>query len=209
MDEKPIYEKWHIGDEYRKLIKGALVNHHRNDRFIESPMRMREVMHEFMANRSITEVANDAGVNETIVQKLINDGVAPYPDTRRVMKALKINATALPAECVPVLPGMQAARQTRRGTSDGGPERVARLGRIPPPVRCRRPGGLPAAMFDWMIHTQPDLFPVEITGWEETPGTVRIFALSIYGSACEAMYEGTVDGFIRERISQRKGEPRL
>lgn len=63
-------------------------------------MRMREVMHEFMANRSITEVANDAGVNETIVQKLINDGVAPYPDTRRVMKALKINATALPAECV-------------------------------------------------------------------------------------------------------------
>ncbi|OIN63645.1 hypothetical protein BFS26_05575 [Bifidobacterium longum subsp. suis] len=100
MDEKPIYEKWHIGDEYRKLIKGALVNHHRNDRFIESPMRMREVMHEFVANRSITEVANDAGVNETIVQKLINDGVAPYPDTRRVMKALKINATALPAECV-------------------------------------------------------------------------------------------------------------
>lgn len=66
-----------------------------------------------------------------------------------------------------------------------------------------------AAMFDWMIHTQPDLFPVEITGWEETPGTVRIFALSIYGSACEAMYEGTLDGFIRERISQRKGEPRL
>ena len=63
-------------------------------------MRMREVMHEFVANRSITEVANDAGVNETIVQKLINDGVAPYPDTRRVMKALKINATALPAECV-------------------------------------------------------------------------------------------------------------
>lgn len=68
---------------------------------------------------------------------------------------------------------------------------------------------LPAAMFDWMIHTQPDLFPVEITGWEETPGTVRIFALSIYGSACEAMYEGTLDGFIRERISQRKEEPRL
>lgn len=68
---------------------------------------------------------------------------------------------------------------------------------------------LPAAMFDWMIHTQPDLFPVEITDWEETPDTVRIFALSIYGSACEAMYEGTLDGFIRERVSQRKGEPRL
>ena len=62
MDEKPIYEKWHIGDEYRKLVKGALVNHHRYDRFIESPMRMREVMHEFMANRSISEVAHDAGV---------------------------------------------------------------------------------------------------------------------------------------------------
>ena len=100
MDEKPIYEKWHIGDEYRQLVKGALVNHHRYDRFIESPMRMREVMHEFMANRSISEVAHDAGVNETVVQKLIDDGMAPYPDTRRVMKALNIHATALPAECV-------------------------------------------------------------------------------------------------------------
>lgn len=100
MDEKPIYEKWHIGDEYRKLVKGALVNHHRYDRFIESPMRMREVMHEFMANRSISEVAHDAGVNETVVQKLIDDGMAPYPDTKRVMKALNIHATALPAECV-------------------------------------------------------------------------------------------------------------
>lgn len=46
-------------------------------------------------------------------------------------------------------------------------------------------------------------------GFSAMPDTVRIFALSIYGSACEAMYEGTLDGFIRERISQRKGEPRL
>ena len=53
-----------------------------------------------MANRSISEVAHDAGVNETVVQKLIDDGMAPYPDTRRVMKALNIHATALPAECV-------------------------------------------------------------------------------------------------------------
>ena len=48
----------------------------------------------------ISEVAHDAGVNETVVQKLIDDGMAPYPDTRRVMKALNIHATALPAECV-------------------------------------------------------------------------------------------------------------
>lgn len=40
-----------------------------------------------------------------------------------------------------------------------------------------------------------DAIPVEITGWEETPNTVRIFALSIDGSSCEAVYKGQLDGF--------------
>ena len=45
---------------------------------------------------------------------------------------------------------------------------------------------------DWMPK---DAIPVEITGWEETPNTVRIFALSIDGSSCEAVYKGQLDGF--------------
>lgn len=67
------------------------------------------------------------------------------------------------------------------------------------------------AMFDWMLDvgvwTPGDVIPVEVTGWEETPDTVRILALSVDGMSCEAVYKGRLDGFLRERISGMGKEP--
>ena len=77
-----IYEKWQVSDEYRQRIKQAMPKTASNVRFIESPERMRRVMAEFMQHRTVDEV------------------VAPYLPTRRIMKVLGVDATALPAECV-------------------------------------------------------------------------------------------------------------
>lgn len=72
---------------------------------------------------------------------------------------------------------------------------------------------LHATMFDWILHDgdwmPKDAIPVEITGWEETPNTVKIFALSVDGMTCEAVYKGQLDGFLRERISRKGKEPEL
>ena len=79
-----IYEKWQVSDEYRQRIKQA----------------MRMVMAEFMQHRTVDEVAEKARVDSSVVQRLIDTGVAPYLPTRRIMKVLGVDATALPAECV-------------------------------------------------------------------------------------------------------------
>ena len=78
-----IYEKWQVSDEYRQRIKQAMPKTASNVRFIESP-----------------EVAEKARVDSSVVQRLIDTGVAPYLPTRRIMKVLGVDATALPAECV-------------------------------------------------------------------------------------------------------------
>ena len=90
-----IYEKWQVSDEYRQRIKQAMPKTASNVRFIESPERMRRVMAEFMQHR-----AEKARVDSSVVQRLIDTGVAPYLPTRRIMKVLGVDATALPAECV-------------------------------------------------------------------------------------------------------------
>lgn len=95
-----IYEKWQVSDEYRQRIKQAMPKTASNVRFIESPERMRRVMAEFMQHRTVDEVAEKARVDSSVVQRLIDTGVASYLPTRRIMKVLGVDATALPAECV-------------------------------------------------------------------------------------------------------------
>lgn len=95
-----IYEKWQVSDEYRQRIKQVMPKTASNVRFIESPERMRRVMAEFMQHRTVDEVAEKARVDSSVVQRLIDTGVAPYLPTRRIMKVLGVDATALPAECV-------------------------------------------------------------------------------------------------------------
>lgn len=98
--QKVIYEKWQVSDEYRQRIKQAMPKTASNVRFIESPERMRRVMAEFMQHRTVAGVAKKAQVDTSVVQQLIDTGIAPYIPTRQVMKTLGIDATALPAECV-------------------------------------------------------------------------------------------------------------
>ena len=95
-----IQENGQVRAESRQPTRRPFQKPASNVRFIESPERMRRVMAEFMQHRTVDEVAEKARVDSSVVQRLIDTGVAPYLPTRRIMKVLGVDATALPAECV-------------------------------------------------------------------------------------------------------------
>lgn len=100
MSTDPLYAKWTVSDDYRRLVEQATVHRNCNNRFIGTPERMREVMVEFMPGHTISEVAEEAHVDESVVRRLLENGIAPYLEAKKVMRALNINATVMPAECV-------------------------------------------------------------------------------------------------------------
>lgn len=95
-----MYDKWRIGDEYRDLILANLDHSYDNVKFIENPERMRSIIVEYATGRTVSDIAAEAGVGEDSVTDLMERGYAPYTDTKRILKTLGVEATALPAECV-------------------------------------------------------------------------------------------------------------